>query len=111
MFLIIRSISLNALKLRPFKIPHHRINTNLCKYCTFNLRTEKSSNNSKNQQSFKDFCTGNTNSFNAVIDAVTFERNCSVTLEALCDYFEELVENSQHLKAADISFGVLKNYY
>lgn len=42
----------------------------------------------------------------SLIDLATFETVCSDTLEALCDYFEETIEQSDHLKSADVTFGV-----
>ncbi|XP_035792006.1 frataxin homolog, mitochondrial-like [Anopheles albimanus] len=43
------------------------------------------------------------------IDPVTFEAVCSETLESLCDYFEELVEETSSLTQADVMYsdGVL----
>lgn len=40
------------------------------------------------------------------IDPLKFEEVCEDTLESLCDYFEELIENSIHLKGADVTYGV-----
>lgn len=43
-----------------------------------------------------------------------FEEVCEETLESLTDVFEELVENADHLKGADVSFSVSlfrKKYY
>lgn len=50
----------------------------------------------------------NPNDFIAVslIDSITFEAVCSDTLESLCDYFEQLVEEAAFLKSADITYGV-----
>lgn len=39
-------------------------------------------------------------------DSFKFEQVCEETLESLCDYFEELVETSSHLKGADVLYGV-----
>ncbi|XP_001656178.2 frataxin homolog, mitochondrial [Aedes aegypti] len=49
----------------------------------------------------------NPNDFIAVslIDSITFEAVCSDTLESLCDYFEQLVEEAAFLKSADITYG------
>uniref|UniRef100_A0A2M4AZK4 ferroxidase n=1 Tax=Anopheles triannulatus TaxID=58253 RepID=A0A2M4AZK4_9DIPT len=43
------------------------------------------------------------------IDPVTFEVVCSETLESLCDYFEELIEETNSLTQADVMYsdGVL----
>ncbi|XP_001864042.2 frataxin homolog, mitochondrial [Culex quinquefasciatus] len=51
--------------------------------------------------------TTNPNDFIAasLIDSVTFEAVCSDTLESLCDYFEQLVEETSFLKAADVTYG------
>uniref|UniRef100_A0A8D8GDX1 ferroxidase n=1 Tax=Culex pipiens TaxID=7175 RepID=A0A8D8GDX1_CULPI len=53
------------------------------------------------------FVTTNPNDFIAasLIDSVTFEAVCSDTLESLCDYFEQLVEETSFLKAADVTYG------
>lgn len=42
-----------------------------------------------------------------IIDAVTYDKVCTETLEALYDYFEELLERIPHLKSPDITYGVL----
>ncbi|EDW82618.1 uncharacterized protein Dwil_GK10087 [Drosophila willistoni] len=39
------------------------------------------------------------------LDTATYERVCSETLDALCDYFEELTENANDLKGSDVSYG------
>lgn len=39
--------------------------------------------------------------------SLEFEKACVETLESLNDYFEELVENSEHLKSADVSYSVM----
>uniref|UniRef100_A0A1Q3FAV8 ferroxidase n=1 Tax=Culex tarsalis TaxID=7177 RepID=A0A1Q3FAV8_CULTA len=51
--------------------------------------------------------TTNPNDFIAVslIDSVTFETVCSDTLESLCEYFEQLIEETSFLKAADVTYG------
>ncbi|XP_063824608.1 frataxin homolog, mitochondrial [Ostrinia nubilalis] len=43
------------------------------------------------------------------VDQVVFEEICNETLESLCDYFEEIVEDSPNLKGADVMYsdGVL----
>ncbi|KAH8245536.1 hypothetical protein KR032_011545 [Drosophila birchii] len=43
------------------------------------------------------------------LDSVTYERVCSETLDALCDYFEELTENASDLQGSDVAYsdGVL----
>lgn len=38
-------------------------------------------------------------------DKVPFEYACDETLEALYDYFEELVEDCGHLQSADVTYG------
>lgn len=40
------------------------------------------------------------------LDLVTFETVCSDTLEALCEYFDDLVEGTPHLQSADVGFSV-----
>lgn len=42
----------------------------------------------------------------ALLDMVTYESICAETLEALCEYFDELVEASTHLKNTDITYSV-----
>ncbi|KRT82885.1 hypothetical protein AMK59_4180, partial [Oryctes borbonicus] len=43
------------------------------------------------------------------VDSLKFEKVCEETLESLSEYFEELIEDSDHLKLADVSYssGVL----
>lgn len=43
--------------------------------------------------------------------SVKFEKVCDATLDSLAEYFEELIEQAQHLKAADVSYGVRKYAY
>lgn len=56
----------------------------------------------------KHFSSMNPNDFIAtsLIDSATFEVVCSDTLESLCDYFEQLVEDTSSLTAADVTYGV-----
>lgn len=42
----------------------------------------------------------------ALLDLVTYESICAETLEGLCDYFDELIETSVHLKNTDITYSV-----
>lgn len=41
-----------------------------------------------------------------LLDLVTFESVCSDTLESLCDYFEDIVENDPKLQSPDITYSV-----
>ncbi|XP_034829854.1 frataxin homolog, mitochondrial [Maniola hyperantus] len=43
------------------------------------------------------------------VDPVIFDKVCNETLESLCEYFEELIDQSPNLKGADVTFsdGVL----
>ncbi|XP_017006648.2 frataxin homolog, mitochondrial [Drosophila takahashii] len=41
----------------------------------------------------------------STLDAATYERVCSDTLDALCDYFEELTENASELQGTDVAYG------
>ncbi|XP_067639893.1 frataxin homolog, mitochondrial [Eurosta solidaginis] len=41
----------------------------------------------------------------STIDSNTYERVCSETLDALCDYFEELTENDKTLCSSDVTYG------
>ncbi|KAG4079098.1 hypothetical protein HA402_001069 [Bradysia odoriphaga] len=45
----------------------------------------------------------------ALLDLVVYEAVCSDTLEGLCEYFDDLVESTPHLKSADVNYsdGVL----
>ncbi|EDX17472.1 GD16083 [Drosophila simulans] len=45
----------------------------------------------------------------STLDGATYERVCSDTLDALCDYFEELTENASELQGTDVAYsdGVL----
>lgn len=40
------------------------------------------------------------------IDPVVFEDICNETLESLCDYFEELIDQDSSLKGADVTYSV-----
>lgn len=42
----------------------------------------------------------------ALLDLVTYESICAETLEGLCDYFDELIETTDHLKNTDITYSV-----
>jgi len=42
----------------------------------------------------------------STLDGVTYERVCSDTLDALCDYFEELTENASELQGTDVAYSV-----
>lgn len=64
-------------------------------------------NKSENESCIRHFCTPKIDPIAAsLIDLATFETVCSDTLEALCDYFEEVLEKSSNLKSADVTFGV-----
>ncbi|KAH8351277.1 hypothetical protein KR084_007438 [Drosophila pseudotakahashii] len=39
------------------------------------------------------------------LDTATYERVCSDTLDALCDYFEELTENASEVQGTDVAYG------
>ncbi|XP_055523983.1 frataxin homolog, mitochondrial [Wyeomyia smithii] len=41
----------------------------------------------------------------SLVDSATFEVVCSETLESLCDYMEQLVEETSFLKSADVTYG------
>ena len=40
------------------------------------------------------------------IDALKFEEVCEETLESLCEFFEDVLENNLHLKGTDVTYGV-----
>lgn len=42
----------------------------------------------------------------SVLDQVTYERVCSETLDAINDYFEQLLESTDNLPGSDISYSV-----
>lgn len=42
----------------------------------------------------------------ALLDLVIYEAACSDTLEGLCEYFDDLVESTPHLKSADVNYSV-----
>lgn len=44
-----------------------------------------------------------------LVDSVVFEQVCEETLESLSDYFEELLEKTNNLPAADVSYSVRKS--
>ncbi|XP_054259588.1 frataxin homolog, mitochondrial isoform X2 [Macrosteles quadrilineatus] len=39
------------------------------------------------------------------VDSATFENVCSETLDSLCEFFEDIIENIPKLKTADVCFG------
>ncbi|XP_030386742.1 frataxin homolog, mitochondrial [Scaptodrosophila lebanonensis] len=41
----------------------------------------------------------------ASLDSVTYERVCTITLDSLTDYFEELTENDTSLTGSDVAYG------
>lgn len=45
-------------------------------------------------------------STSVLVDQATFERTCEETLESLSEYFDELIESSKHLNAADVAYSV-----
>lgn len=44
----------------------------------------------------------------ALLDLVVYEAVCSDTLEGLCEYFDDLIESTPHLKSADVNYSVRK---
>lgn len=42
----------------------------------------------------------------ALLDLVIYETVCSDTLEGLCEYFDDLVESTPHLRSADVNYSV-----
>lgn len=42
------------------------------------------------------------------VDPVVFEEVCNETLESLCDYFEELLDQNPTIKGADVTYSVSK---
>lgn len=59
-----------------------------------------------NEPVFRQYSSNSTTDSLEVVDQVTFEEICNETLESLCDYFEELIEQSPNLKGADVMFSV-----
>lgn len=47
----------------------------------------------------------------ALLDIVTYETVSGDTLESLCEYFEDLVESSPHLRNADINYSVRRKLF
>lgn len=41
-----------------------------------------------------------------LVDLVTYESVCNETLESLCEYFDNLIDNANHLKNTDITYSV-----
>uniref|UniRef100_A0A1B6F532 ferroxidase n=1 Tax=Cuerna arida TaxID=1464854 RepID=A0A1B6F532_9HEMI len=39
------------------------------------------------------------------IDSITYESICEETLDSLCEFFEDIIENTLELKTADVAFG------
>lgn len=66
--------------------------------------------NQKNVQSIslnRTYCTPRTDPLgSALLDLVIYEAVCSDTLEGLCEYFDDLVESTPHLKSADVNYSV-----
>lgn len=42
----------------------------------------------------------------STVESATYEKACEDTLESLCEYFEELVENASHLRDSDVTYSV-----
>lgn len=40
------------------------------------------------------------------VDPLVFEEICNETLESLCDYFEELLDQNPSIKGADVTYSV-----
>ncbi|XP_004523972.1 frataxin homolog, mitochondrial [Ceratitis capitata] len=40
-----------------------------------------------------------------ILDTNTYERVCNETLDTLCDYFEELIEDAKVLSSSDVTYG------
>ncbi|KPJ06001.1 Frataxin-like, mitochondrial [Papilio machaon] len=53
--------------------------------------------------------SSNSSQTSELVDPVVYEEICNETLESLCDYFEEIVDQSSNLKGADVTYsdGVL----
>ncbi|KAH8409052.1 hypothetical protein KR009_005890, partial [Drosophila setifemur] len=45
----------------------------------------------------------------ASLDSATYDRVCTDTLDALCDYFEELTEQAPDLQGTDVAYGVRRS--
>lgn len=50
--------------------------------------------------------TSNSSQTSEIVDPIVYEEICNETLESLCDYFEEIVEQSSNLKGADVTYSV-----
>ncbi|XP_058443723.1 frataxin homolog, mitochondrial [Malaya genurostris] len=74
--------------------------------CTYPAVSNQGQRRTLRQQQ-KCFSSMNPNEFIAtsLVDSITFEAVCSDTLESLCDYLEQLVEEANYLKNADITYG------
>lgn len=53
-----------------------------------------------------EYSTPTTNIPETEVDPVVYEEICSETLESLCDYFEEIIDDAANLKGADITYSV-----
>lgn len=54
----------------------------------------------------RSYCTPTDPLGSALLDLMTYEAICSDTLEGLCEYFDDLVESTPHLKSADVNYSV-----
>uniref|UniRef100_A0A1B6HEN3 ferroxidase n=1 Tax=Homalodisca liturata TaxID=320908 RepID=A0A1B6HEN3_9HEMI len=66
------------------------------------LITAKAITNRSRQNSLLKFST---ESPTEEIDSITYESICEETLDSLCEFFEDIIENTSALKTADVTFG------
>ncbi|XP_058818792.1 frataxin homolog, mitochondrial [Topomyia yanbarensis] len=98
----VRALSYRAITPRCIRQTFYRTSKNFT-YCAINDQRRKATL----PQAQRHFSSMNPNEFIAtsLIDSATFESVCSDTLESLCDYLEQLVEETNVLKNADITYG------
>lgn len=61
---------------------------------------------SYNSPLFRRLSTSSDNPQAEYVDPVVFEEICNETLESLCDYFEELIDQNPSIKGADVTYSV-----
>ncbi|KAJ6638440.1 Frataxin like, mitochondrial [Pseudolycoriella hygida] len=98
--------------IRQFASALARIKSTQCHYRIRPLSTKILSQKDANSNwLYRTYCTPPRSDplGSALIDLVSYEAVCSDTLEGLCEYFDDLVENTPHLKSADVNYsdGVL----
>ncbi|KAH8387073.1 hypothetical protein KR093_004552 [Drosophila rubida] len=69
------------------------------------LATVTASNNKSTAIKCRSYSQQKTEESTAELDSATYDRVCAETLDALSDYFDELVENANDLSGTDVAYG------